>query len=291
MDTEASALPRALHDAFAAQDATAFERALSTLTPDQLPTAYFAFAFEAASAGPPLLPVLHLLLPHRPHTNDELLAAAAESGSPAVADALLDAGVDLHIPPSFGNGLLIMCVEEDRVALVEHLLSPSVRVRAGTAVDEELSDDHYSSLAAAQSPAMLRVLVAAGPTVPGSMALHLAAREGRTDAMRCLLDEFGADANEDLAVAGAAAERDGRPEWEWLQLHKELWGTPVHWAADQRRAEALRLLLERGADAGARDAGGRDVRERSRWCWFAPTNGVQWEVWKEGEEVLREFGH
>ena len=283
----ASGLPQALSEAFDAQDFGRFEQAFSTLSADQLSLAYDTFGEDAAAAGQAMLPILELLLPHRRHTNDFLLAAVVDSKSPAVADAVIAAGVNIKIPPSFEDPLLIKCAKAGEADLIAHLLSPDVRARTGLDPGHEDSYSGWQALAEADSPEAVQALIKGGATVRGSGALHNAAHMGRMDLVSCFL-QYGADVNEDLTAV--AQEERGRGKW-WVQHDGRNLGTPLNFAVDLRRESVVRLLLENGADPDMKSLEWRTVREQAQGSQH-PTHPCQSRSpWPELHDILKTYGH
>ncbi|KAF2872816.1 ankyrin repeat-containing domain protein, partial [Massariosphaeria phaeospora] len=98
---------------------------------------------------------------------------------------------------------------------------------------------YHSSLmsfaAFAEGPRMTELLLAHGCSLPFSAALHTAARYGKLDTMRILM-QHGADMNEVLS---------GWRSW-----------TPMHFAASKGQVDAMKLLEQHGALSDLKDGDG-----------------------------------
>ncbi|MCJ1386827.1 Ankyrin-2 [Xylographa soralifera] len=101
------------------------------------------------------------------------------------------------------------------------------------------------------TPTMTAILLAHGAIIKQTLALHTAARIGNLFAMNFLLDK-GADIDE-------VPEVDDR-----TYTCEDYLGTPLHYAADGEHLDAIKLLLERGADASIVDRKGRTLLQRAQ---------------------------
>lgn len=102
------------------------------------------------------------------------------------------------------------------------------------------------STAARKDKIFLELLLQEGHSVKNSGALHAAASAGKVENIRLLVEEHGADVNEPLPKA--SWERGGCYFVDW---------TPLHFAANLGREDAMKLLESYGANVDAVDTKGR----------------------------------
>ena len=82
-----------------------------------------------------------------------------------------------------------------------------------------------------------RLMISYGAVVKGSLALHVTCRAGRIDLVQYLLSE-GAEVNE---MPPSNHDLTFPTSYEL--------GPPIHCAADHRKLEVIKFLLDYGADA------------------------------------------
>ena len=181
----------------------------------------------------------------------KLHSALAEHGTPATLAVLLDAGgINVTDEPNehAGGNFLSFCVNYNNLPALRYLFE----VRGyGVADMGPIYKGPHTPLYEAMmrgSPAMLAYLLDRGADperAPG--LLHLAAGDGRADLIRLLLDRGAVDADE---VNGSHGMRPS--------------GTALHRAAELRKLQSVRALLDKGADVSKLDADGQNVIERSQ---------------------------
>jgi len=172
-------------------------------------------------------------------TGDTVLMAAVRSGRLDAVNALLDAGARVDTAePQVGHTALMWAVREDRPDIVAALLARGAQVDLKTRVGPRPAVRPPGAGGGSHGVGIVRGGVppqGEQPPTPGGMtALSFAAREGRLEAARLLLDA-GADVN--------ATEANGI--------------TPLVMAITNRHTAVARLLLDRGADPNAADWWGR----------------------------------
>lgn len=200
---------------------------------------------RAAALGAPLPPLLASAVARLDAVDSRgwsALTWAAFVGSTAAAEALCAAGADLRaVDERARSSPLMWAAQGAHVGVVGALL------RAGAAVDAPVGGYTALMLAARDGHAAVPALLAAG-AAPGAASpsghtpLLLAATfcvccRGRTVAA---LARAGAPLQHALPACGS---------------------TPLHLAAGAGSAESVAALCVAGADAGARDAGGRTPAE------------------------------
>jgi ankyrin repeat protein len=99
--------------------------------------------------------------------------------------------------------------------------------------------------------AIVRSLVGIGYDVGESGALHAAAGRGALDIIQFLVEEHGADVNEQLPPGTiGGAERVLRASW-----------SPLHFAAANGREDSVELLISYGAKADSQDVNGKTAAQ------------------------------
>lgn len=98
--------------------------------------------------------------------------------------------------------------------------------------------------------------------IQGTDAIRAAIRGNRLDNLRCLLEH--APEGRKLVVDGWPVKQDESP-WELEHRQKEGWDVPnLHYAAAKGNGEAVRILLDAGADPELLDGKGRKANIR-KW--------------------------
>jgi len=161
------------------------------------------------------------------------LLAAAEADDRATALAQLREGIDVDARGPDGSTALLWAAYHGDLDLVERLIDAGADVN----VKNDFGAFALSEAAIAGEAPLIKALLAAGAEVDaanadGETSLLAAARSGNVAAAELLL-KAGANVN---AV--------------------ELWGqqSPLMWAAAQRQAPMIKLLLAHGAEVNARGA-------------------------------------
>ena len=197
-------------------------------------------AVTAAQAAGPAVP------------RDTRLVDAVKAGNSAAVAALLQKKVDVNAPEADGTTALHWAVRSDDATLVDRL------IRAGA--DAQVQNRYgVTPIALAcengSAPVVERLIkagVSANTTGPlGETALHLCARTGKPEAVRALL------------AHGAIV--DTIENWRGQ--------TPLMWAAAEGHGDAMKVLIEGGADVNARSsiiAWERQRTEEPRDKWLPP---------------------
>jgi uncharacterized protein len=172
-------------------------------------------------------------------SGETVLMAAVRSGSGDAVRALLDAGALVNTAePQVGHTALMWAVREDRPELVRLLLARGASLELKTRTGAKPAVRPPGAGGGSHGVGIVRGGVppqGEQPAAPGGMtALSFAAREGRLDAARLLVDA-GADVN--------AREANGI--------------SPLVMAITNRHTPVAALLLARGADPNAADWWGR----------------------------------
>jgi uncharacterized protein len=172
-------------------------------------------------------------------SGDTVLMAAVRSGSIDAVRALFDAGAQVNTAePQVGHTALMWAVREDRPELVSLLLARGATVDVKTRTGSQPAVRPPGAGGGSHGVGIVRGGVppqGEQPPAPGGMtALSFAAREGRLEAARLLLDA-GADVN--------APEANGI--------------SPLVMAITNRHTPVAALLLARGADPNVADWWGR----------------------------------
>jgi ankyrin repeat protein len=172
-------------------------------------------------------------------TGDTVLMAAIRSGDIAAVRALLDAGSNVDTAePQVGHTALMWAVREDRPELVSLLIQRRAALELKTRTGVRPAVRPPGAGGGSHGVGIVRGGVPPqgeqSPTPGGMTALSFAAREGRLEAARLLVDA-GADVN--------AADANGI--------------APLLMAISNRHTPVAALLLARGANPNAADWWGR----------------------------------
>ena len=183
---------------------------------------------------------------------DTRLIDAIKAGNSAAAASLLQKKVDVNVAEADGTTALHWAIRNDDAGLVDRL------IRAGA---NPKAENRYGvtpiSLACENGSApvverLLKAGVSANATGPlGETALHLCARTGKPEAVRALLAH--------------GASIDVIENWRGQ--------TPLMWAAAEGHVDAMKVLIEAGADVNARSsiiAWERQRTEEPRDKWLPP---------------------
>ncbi|KAJ8115449.1 hypothetical protein OPT61_g2901 [Boeremia exigua] len=172
-----------------------------------------------------------------------LVTKIIDSGHAAVFKALASAYPDVinfHIHHGFLP--LYEAVRLRRVHIVAVLLELGADPLPPLSRRDGSYNQSLMSLAAmSQYPHMTEMLLEHGMPIPHTGALHTAARHGRLDTMRLLL-QHGADVNETVG--------EGWHCW-----------TPLHFAASRGAVDAMKLLEQSGAQSDVKDTRGKTAAE------------------------------
>lgn len=219
------------------------------------------------STSTPLQPVLNLLLGHAvAHNAINTIPYLVSLGACPLSDptydhlykstnrpsfkcliecGLLDINTDLEPLGTF----LLLAAQHNDPSHVEYCLQHGADPNQGTYAFR------WSALATAveynAGLDVLDLLIAGGADVNGSDALHTAAEQGRIEMLKFLLIEKGADVN---TVGFEYCLSDSKA----LEA-----GPALHFAVDGDHVEAVRILIENGADVTLRDVQGRTALERA----------------------------
>src|SRR5687767_3522287 len=183
---------------------------------------------------------------------DTRLIDAVKAGNATAAAALIQKKVDVNATEADGTTALHWAVRNDDAPLVDRL----IRAGANTKVQNRygvtpiaLACENGSASVVGR---LLNAGVSANATGPlGETALHLCARTGKPEAVRALL------------AKGATVD----PIENWRGQ------TPLMWAAAEGHGDAMKVLIEAGADVNARSsiiAWERQRTEEPRDKWLPP---------------------
>ena len=190
--------------------------------------------------------------------------AVACHGHERIFQLLMSRGLDVNACYGWQGDALCKAAWGKNLNMVKFLIDKGARLNSEFKVDRL-----YGPLAIAamyNSTDMLGLLISRGVAIDGSLALHQAASFGRTDIMEYLITA-GADVNE-------------MPQEEGTETGEDFWpGRPIHFAADSRHFEAIKVLLKHGADPTQLGRRHQTVLELSIY---------DGELWKELEDLLRE---
>ena len=183
---------------------------------------------------------------------DTRLIDAVKAGNATAAAALIQKKVDVNATEADGTTALHWAVRNDDAPLVDRLLKAGANPKAANrygVTPIALACENGSAPIVGR---LLKAGVSANATGPlGETALHLCARTGKPDSIRTLL------------AAGALVD----PIENWRGQ------TPLMWAAAEGHGEAMKVLIEAGADVNARSsiiAWERQRTEEPRDKWLPP---------------------
>jgi ankyrin repeat protein len=183
---------------------------------------------------------------------DTRLVDAVKTGNSAAAIALLQKKVDVNAPEADGTTALHWAARNDDATLVDRLIRAGANARAANRygiTPVALACENGSATVVER---LLKAGVSANTTGPlGETALHLCARTGKPAAVKALV------------ASGAVV--DTVENWRGQ--------TPLMWAAAEGHADAMKVLIEAGADVNARSsiiAWERQRTEEPRDKWLPP---------------------
>src|SRR5688572_24685427 len=198
------------------------------------------FAVAAAGAAGPAVP------------RDTRLIDAVKTGNSTAAAALLQKKVDVNATEADGTTALHWAVRNDDAALVDRLIRAGANAKAQNRYGVTPMALACENGSAPVVDRLLKAGVSANTTGPlGETALHLCARTGKPGAIRALL------------AKGATVD----PIENWRGQ------TPLMWAAAEGHGEAMKVLIEAGADVNARSSiivWERQRTEEPRDKWLPP---------------------
>jgi uncharacterized protein len=183
---------------------------------------------------------------------DMRLVEAVKAGNSASAAALLQKKLDVNVPEADGTTALHWAVRNDNAALVDRLIRAGANAKAQNRYGVTPIALACENGSAPVVERLLKAGVSANTTGPlGETALHLCARTGKPEAVRVLLAH--------------GATIDVIENWRGQ--------TPLMWAAAEGHADAMKMLIEAGADVNARStiiAWERQRTEEPRDKWLPP---------------------
>lgn len=198
------------------------------------------------------------------------LFSAVKGGSLRVVNRLLDAGADpnalCHTSVGLTTSLAEACKRQNTL-VVEALLKAGADIHKYRDCGES-NEPFIHTAARCGEVDMIRVLVKYGANVNeqcpgGETALHKAAKSGRQNCIKALLEEFRADPS--IALVNGSLPIHTAASWntpECIQLlvqagvrvqagvnvRNKTGRTPLHWAADRAAPRAVEWLLQNAAD-------------------------------------------
>lgn len=185
--------------------------------------------------------------PKSPSFNDEFFMEVCSGASTAIFQVLLDHAWDLNAHETEASGdALASAIMNDNYELAKWLLqhghraNPKDGIYGDSAVFTAIKEDPTSLK-------MLRLLLQHGVDLKGLGTVMLAGNEGNLVALELLLD-YGVD-TEDRTVQWYPFDGDEENPYDSE-------GTALYRACRQGHLECVRLLLQRGANAQAKDDGG-----------------------------------
>jgi ankyrin repeat protein len=258
-----------LEEAISAGDLDTVNKLYATADSDQQPKLLASVAAHAARKGQ--VDILDwccragLQLP-RDSLNNELYEQACMSRSPAVFGVLIKHGLDLNSNHSeFIGDALSLAIYHGDVDLVQFLLENGADPNQAWG-HQEHEAGVWAIVGPNSSHEVLRLMLKHGWTQKDSTAHIAAAEHGDLEALRLLVEaENGAD----LECA--------EPWWPIPSENKGEPGTALYRAAWKGQEEAVRYLLERGADTKFKDAKGQS-------CYWAAKEGGNDKVVEALEE-------
>ena len=180
------------------------------------------------------------------------LVDAAKAGNSAAAAALLAKKVDVNAPEADGTTALHWAVRNDEAKLVDQLIRAGANVKAQNRYGVTPIALACENGSAPVVERLVKAGVSANTTGPlGETALHVCARTGKPEAVRILLTN--------------GARVDTIENWRGQ--------TPLMWAAAEGNVDAMKMLIEAGADVNARStiiAWERQRTEEPRDKWLPP---------------------
>ena len=187
-----------------------------------------------------------------PVVKDTRLVEAVKAGNSAAAAALLVKKVDVNTAEADGTTALHWAARHDDAALVDRLIRAGANAKATNRYGVTPIALACENGSAAVVERLLKAGVSANTTGPlGETALHLCARTGKPEAVK--------------ALVAKGATLDTIENWRGQ--------TPLMWAAAEGHADAMRVLIEAGADVNARSsiiAWERQRTEEPRDKWLPP---------------------
>jgi ankyrin repeat protein len=198
------------------------------------------FVMAAAEAAGPAVP------------RDTRLIDAVKSGNSTAAATLIQKKVDVHTTEADGTTALHWAVRNNDTALVDRLIRAGANAKAQNRYGVTPIALACENGSAPVVQRLLKAGVSANTTGPlGETALHLCARTGQPEAVRALL------------AGGALVD----PIENWRGQ------TPLMWAAAEGHGDAMKVLIEAGADVNARSSivvWERQRTEEPRDKWLPP---------------------
>jgi ankyrin repeat protein len=183
---------------------------------------------------------------------DTRLVDAVKAGNSTAATSLLAKKVDVNASEADGTTALHWAVRNDDAKLVDQLIRAGANVKAENRFGVTPIALACENGSATVVERLLKAGVSANTTGPlGETALHLCARTGRPEAVRVLLTN--------------GARIDTIENWRGQ--------TPLMWAAAEGNVDAMKMLIEAGADVNARStiiAWERQRTEEPRDKWLPP---------------------
>jgi ankyrin repeat protein len=183
---------------------------------------------------------------------DTRLVDAVKAGNSAAVATLLQKKVDVNAPEADGTTALHWAVRNDDATLVDRLVRAGANAKAQNRYGITPIALACENGSAPVVERLVKAGVSANTTGPlGETALHLCARTGKPEAVRALL------------AHGATV--DTIENWRGQ--------TPLMWAAAEGHGDAMKVLIEAGADVNARSsiiAWERQRTEEPRDKWLPP---------------------
>ena len=183
---------------------------------------------------------------------DTRLVDAVKTRNTTTVTTLLAKKVDVNAPEADGTTALHWAVRNDDPALVDRLIRAGANARAQNRYGITPIALACENGSAPVVDRLLKAGVSANTTGPlGETALHLCARTGKPEAIRVLL------------ANGATV--DTIEDWRGQ--------TPLMWAAAEGHGDAMKVLIEAGADVNARSSiivWERQRTEEPRDKWLPP---------------------
>jgi ankyrin repeat protein len=167
------------------------------------------------------------------------LHIAAADGKAAGVELLLNAKANPNIKDEKGRLAIQLAAHEDHTTIVHLLVATKSEVPDIFVAATVGATDRLAALLK-KSPELVKLR-----NRQGLNPLHVAAREGHTEAVRALI------------VAGADVKAvDDHPEEDFRRQYTDGW-TPLHFAAMASKTAVAAILLDHGADVNAVDQRGK----------------------------------